>query len=577
MADITPKQAHSVAPRKGGKSFIGIVAGLALLAVLLVMGILPRMRQKNDLIHAQTAADSAPSVEFVTPHPAPGNTDLLLPGSVQAVEQANVNARTSGYVSKRFVDIGSRVRRGDTLALIETPEVDQQLAQAEADKAKSQAVSGQAQADVQRLRVGILQAQSEVKRFEANLRQSQAAEKRAEAHLIQVRAARSNAVAKVQQAREMLGQRTADLAQRKADLAQNEATLDIAGKTLARWKQLAKNGAVAAQDVDERQATYDQRKAVISASNAAISSAQAAIGSAQADLEAAQANVEAADADIEATKSDLDAAKSSVKGAQAALRSSQTNVLAARSSVNVGEANTRAQIAGVGSSQANVARIAALQEFKKVVAPFDGVITARNVDTGALVKADNTNASDNALTTNSGLFGIARTDVLKIQVSVPQTYAGSIRDGMVAQVLIREYPGRVFAGTVKRSAGALSATTRTLLTEIQISNGDKALLPGMYAQVKFTLSGAHSALRIPSNTLIVNADGTQAATVTHDGTVHFIPVTIGKDYGSELDITSGLVGNEQIITNPSDGLQEGMKVDAKAAKPEPPPASAPKK
>ena len=557
----TPHTApNPITPRSGGRPIIGLLAGIILLIVLLAIGILPKLRQKSELsASAQEAGTGLLPVEFVTPYPAPDNNEVVLPGTIQAIEEATVQARTSGYVRKRYVDIGSRVKRGEVLAEIETPEVDQQLMQAQADTAKAQASVGQSQADIQRLRVGVLQSQSEVKRFEANLRQAQAAEKRAEAKLLQSKAAEATARAKIQQAQEAIDQR-------KADLAQNQAQLTIAEKTLTRWQTLSKSGAVAQQDVDEKQSIFDARKANIAAS-------QAAIRSAQADLLAAQSNAEASKADIEASQSDLDAAKSSIKGAQAALRSSQTNVRASESSVLVGQASERAMQAGVRSSSASANRVATLQSFKKVVAPFDGVITARNVDTGSLVKADNisTGATD---ASGSGLFAMARTDMLRIQISVPQTYVANIHDGMVAQVLVREFPGRVFNGTVKRISGALASSTRTLLTEVQLPNTEKSLIPGMYANVKFVLPHAKSGLRIPANTLLVNADGPQVATVTAEGTVHLVKVTIGRDYGPELDIASGLVGNEQLITNPLDSLQEDQKVDAKkAAPPEPKPAA----
>ena len=389
------------------------------------------------------------------------------------------------------------------------------------------------------------------------MRQAQAAQKRAEAHIIQTKALYANAQAKVQQTRE-----AAD--QRKANLAQAVSNLNIAQKTLTRWNQLVKSGAVAQQDVDERQATMEARQADVSA-------AQAAIRSAQSDIDAAQASADSAQSDIAAAQDDLEAAKSTVKGAQAALQSAQTNVQASRSSVQVGQASTQANRAGVQSSAANVQRVNTLKQYQRVVAPFDGIITARNVDVGSLVKADN----DNGTSSSVGLFKIARADTLRIQVSVPQTYFASIRDGQAAQVLVRELPGRVFSGTVKRNAGALSDASRTLLTEIILPNKDNALLPGMYAQVKFTVGAASkSALRVPASVLISNADGLQVASVDANNTVHLLKIVVARDYGAELDIASGLVGNEHLIINPSDSLQEGSKV---TATPAPPPAAPPGK
>ena len=543
---------------KNTRPIIGFVAALGILGVLFAMGILPRLQKNKTLASdAKEASDAPTPVQYVIPHPGPDNNELLLPGDMQALEEATVYGRASGYISNRYVDIGSKVKRGQLLATIETPEVDQQLTQAQADESKAQATVLQSKADEQRLKVGVLQSKSEVNRFEAALRQAQAAQKRAEARIIQTKALYANAQAKVAQTQEALDQR-------KANLAQAVANLNIAQKTLTRWNQLVKSGAVAQQDVDERQATMEARQADVSA-------AQAAIRSAQSDIAAAQASADSAQSDIAAAQDDLEAAKSTVKGAQAALRSSQTGVEASRSSVQVGQANTEATIANVRSSAANTQRVNTLKQYQRVIAPFDGIITARNVDVGSLVKADN----DNGTSTSVGLFKIARADALRIQVSVPQTYFASIRDGQPAQVLVRELPGRVFSGTVKRNAGALSDASRTLLTEIILPNKDNALLPGMYAQVKFTVGAASkSALRIPASVLISNADGLQVASVDATNTVHLLKIVVARDYGAELDIASGLVGNEHLIINPSDSLQEGSKV---MATPAPPPAAPPGK
>ena len=243
---------------RNAKPIIGFVAALGILGVLFAMGILPRLQKNKELASsAKEAADAPTPVQYVTPHPAPSNTDLLLPGTMQALEEATVYGRASGYISARNVDIGDKVRRGQVLATIETPEVDQQLIQAQADAAKAEATVGQSTADEGRLKVGVLQSQSEVLRFEANLRQAQAAQKRAEAHIFQTKAAYANAQAKVQQTQEAL-------AERKANLTQAESNLNIAQKTLTRWNQLVKSGAVAQQDVDERQATTEARTADVS-------------------------------------------------------------------------------------------------------------------------------------------------------------------------------------------------------------------------------------------------------------------------------------------------------------------------
>lgn len=294
---------------------------------------------------------------------------------------------------------------------------------------------------------------------------------------------------------------------------------------------------------------------------AAVNSAEAAVHSAEADIEAAQANISAGDADVQAAQDDIAAAKQSVNAANSMVTSSQVNVQAARAGVNASKANVEATQAITGSNQATTRRFSALQSFQRIVAPFSGVITSRNIDTGALVKADDGSNS------KSGLFGLARTDVLRIMVNVPQTFAADMQTGQTAKVTIREFPGRLFVGTIARNAGALDPTTRTFLTEIHVDNTDGKLLPGTYAQVEFAGIQTRPHLRIPANALVIGAEGTRVAIVTRANKIHFQAIQPGADYGQEIEVMTGLEGNETLVTNASDDLKEGVLVKAIPAPP----------
>src|SRR5258708_10940588 len=309
-----------------GRAASVIAGGMFVAFLLLAIGIVPRLRQGAELVAvAQTANNDSRIVSVVTPHRA-SEGDHTLPGNTQAIQEATLYARASGYLSRRFVDIGSRVKAGQVLAVIESPEVDQQLLQARADSAKSQAGIGQAQADFARLQAGVVQSQADSSRLQAVVIQAQSETTRllvtveqarsdlakAQAKLAQARATSANAKAKVSQANQVQEQR-------KADLAQMQARLSVAGKTLKRYKQLVQEGAVSVQDMDEKQSIYD-------AAFASVSAALAAISSAEADVEAAKETVNATQADVEAAQADVNSSRQSIQATQAASRSTQANV-----------------------------------------------------------------------------------------------------------------------------------------------------------------------------------------------------------------------------------------------------------
>jgi RND family efflux transporter MFP subunit len=228
-----------------------------------------------------------------------------------------------------------------------------------------------------------------------------------------------------------------------------------------------------------------------------------------------------------------------------------------RSAFEVSQANFNATQAMVNAQEANVRQLEAMQSFRRVTAPFDGIITARHVEVGALITAGSS-------TTTPQLFRVARIDTLRIYVNVPQPFVPSIQPAQPAQLLVQEFPQRSFMGQVVRTANALDPTSRTLLTEVQLSNRDGALLPGMYAQVKFVVSRVNAPWLVPANTLVIRADGPQVAIVGEDRTMHYQQVAVGRDYGTEVEIISGLSGAESLITNPTGDLAEGSPVQVVA-------------
>ena len=402
----------SVPPSRGKLWTLALLA-TALIAVAFVIGYLPRQRRETLLVaEANVESHTDPVVNVVTVGQASGKSELTLPGNIQAVTESPVLARASGYVKKRYVDIGDRVSRDQLLAEIEAPELDQQVEQAKA------------------------------------------------------------ALAQVESA----------LEQSNAALQQGRANEQLAKVTAARWDNLARQGIVSKQDNDTYQAQY----------------------------KAQQANVQALEKAVAAAKS---------------------NIVA---------------------SQANLNRLTELRGYQKVRAPFAGVITLRNIDAGTLITEGSTL-----------MFRIAQTDRLRTYVNVPQAEQGSIHVGQTARLSIGEMPGRVFTGTVTRTANALDPASRTLLVEVQVANPNSKLLPGMYAQVALSAVHGNASLTIPGDTLLIRPDGPQVAVVDSDKVVHFRKVQLGRDYGSKIEVLSGLEPGQRLVVNPGDTVREGVKVNPK--------------
>jgi RND family efflux transporter MFP subunit len=399
-------------------SMIARVGGAAaILLVLVAIGAFPRLaRQRDALAAVREAPVTHPVVTLIHAKQGEPTSELVLPGNIEPLYSANLYARTDGYLERRNVDIGARVKAGQVLAVISSPEVDQQLMQARATLAQSEAALEQARAAMQ----------------------------------------------------------------------QAKANAELARLTKERDLPLGQQRAISQQIVDGAVQAYDARVA---------------------DVSAATANITAAEANVTANR-------------------------------------------------ANVSRLQQMQGFERIVAPFDGVITQRNVERGDLVSTGNAAGG-------KPLFSIAQSGTLRIQVDVPQSEAVNIQDGQKASVDVKERLGRAYTGTVIRNAGALNNAARTMLTEVQVDNSDASLLPGMYAQVKFTLPEQRTSLIVPTSSLVVDHSGMHVVTIDANHTVRFVPVTIGKDMGKEVEILNGLRGPEPLVSSPSDLLNEGDHVEVR--------------
>jgi RND family efflux transporter MFP subunit len=374
-------------PRGRGRlAFVALAAAAIVLGVVIYTGIRARVATHAILTQATTQA-AISTVNVVYPKADAPTEDIVLPGNTQAFTNAPIYARTSGYLKRWYVDIGAHVKQGQLLAEIESPEVDQQLQQAQAD----------------------------LKTAQANV-----------------------ALAKI----------TAD-----------------------RWQALLKTNSVSQQETDQAVGNYH----------------------------ALQATVDA--------------------------------------------------------QAANVRRLEQLQSFEKIDAPFEGVITARNTDIGALINAG-------ASAPGQGLFTLAAIETLRVYVTIPEVYARAARPGATASLLLDAFPDEVFHGTLVRQANAIDPTSRTLLVEVDVDNPTGQLMPGAYVSVHLTLPDPVRAVTIPTNTLLFRAEGLQVG-VVRNGKAELVPVTIGRDYGATVEVVSGLQPTDSVILDPADSLITGTPVQVK--------------
>jgi len=214
-------------------------------------------------------------------------------------------------------------------------------------------------------------------------------------------------------------------------------------------------------------------------------------------------------------------------------------------------------------AKANLQQLEKIQGFQQILAPFAGKIAARNIDVGTLVTAG---------TGNSGtpLFSLVQSDVLRVYVFAPQENAPSIHEGLAAKIVLQEYPGQEFDGKVTRTAGALDPQSRTMQVEVQVPNQQGKLYAGMYGQVKFLLPDDNAPIVVPADAFAFRAQGPQVVTVTNDDRIHWQKISVGRDFGTQLEVLDGLKENTEVVMNPTDDLREGIKVQVKGAeKPKP--------
>jgi RND family efflux transporter MFP subunit len=278
-----------------------------------------------------------------------------------------------------------------------------------------------------------------------------------------------------------------------------------------------------------------------------LEQARAALQQKQAAVEQAMANLDYAR--VTATRQDALLAESLV--------SKQANDQA-NAQLKIEQANLHAAQADVAAAQANVRQLLQLVSFGRVVAPFDGRITQRNIDVGSLVTAGGASGPSGG----QSLFRIEAIDPIRVYIQVPQAFALSVKDGEAASISIRQLPGRAFEGRVTRNAGALDPASRTLNTEIDVPNPTGELLGGMFAEVTIAVAVSHRIVSVPSSAVITDARGVHVATVDTAGHVHLVAVQRGRDGGREIELVDGLNGGEKVMVNPGGDVADGMLVEA---------------
>jgi RND family efflux transporter MFP subunit len=385
---------HEPPPKVSRRSVLTPVFIVAVLtAIFAIVGII-RRQNASVVLAKYTDSIAAPTVSVERPVLQQSAQEIVLPGNMQAFTLAPIYARTTGYVKAWYHDIGSHVSKGELLAVIETPELDQQLAQA------------------------------------------------------------------------------------KADLATAQSNAALAKTTAGRYADLIGNNAVSQQDTDN---------------------------------------------------------------ATTQLQSTSTQV---------------------NSATANVRRLEELQSFERIVAPFDGVITTRNIDLGQLITAtgSTTTAGAGTITSSREIFDLSAIDTLRVFVNVPQIYAPDAKNGVIATLTLPQYPGRKFEGKLVRTSSAVDPATRTLLAEVDVKNPSGELLPGSYTEVHLHTSSTAPALIVPVSALILEPDGLYVATVDGNSIAHLIHVSAGRDLGTTVEILTGLQQGQGVIANPPDSLTDGEKV-----------------
>ena len=287
-----------------------------------------------------------------------------------------------------------------------------------------------------------------------------------------------------------------------------------------------------------------------------VRQAQSSVQQNEAALEQARANLEQGKTNLQLARVTAERwSNLSAKGAVSKQENDQyqAQYQAQVASVQALEKAIAAAQSNIESAKANLARLQEMQAFKQVRAPFDGVVTARNIDVGALINAGNGGPAQE-------LFHVASTARLRVYVSVPQVYSRAAVPGVVADLTLAEFPGRHFPGKLVRTAEAIDASTRTLLTEVDVENPSATLLPGSYAQVHLKLASAAPSLILPVNALLFRSEGLRVGVVRNGKQAELVPVTLGNDYGTEVEVVSGISEGDSVIVNPPDSLLPGATV-----------------
>lgn len=294
--------------------------------------------------------------------------------------------------------------------------------------------------------------------------------------------------------------------------------------------------------------------------------ARAAVGQAKAALEQAQANYDQARSNEDLARVTAARWANLLKRGVVSRQENdqlQANYKVQAAGVVAASKSLEAARSNIAAAEANLARLEDLRGYLKVLAPFAGIVTMRSVDAGTLVTSGNTL-----------LFRVAQTGLLRTYVNVPQVHAASIRSGMPAILSLADRPGVRYSGTVSRAANALDPATRTMLAEIQVPNPDGSLLPGMYVQVSLEATRKDPPLLLDADALAVRGEGTLVAVVDRDERIHFRKITVGRDYGPQVEALSGVQEGERVVINPSDAVREGVRV--RTVRLEAEPAAAPK-
>lgn len=556
---------------------------------------------------AAASAPSARTVGVVTVTQGDVKRTITQPGTIQGIQEAVVYAKTSGYLQSLSVDKGDRVRAGQLLAVIQSPEVQHQQEQARAGYAQSEASAlgvaasrGRAQADVAQAAAVVERAKADAREAEAGVARAKADLARAEAQPAKLRALVVEAEANVQQAAEQQGQAQADVARQQQGvkaaqsavnaaqsvLEKAQADLKLQQLTYNRLKAIQDkdNGLIPAQDVDiartrmevsrsdvdTARSRVEAAKQELSATEQQVEAARRAAGAAGKKLEAAKARAQAAKEDIQLAGGDIESARQQVKVAEAKHESAEQQVSVAASQrtalgqqVRVVDAQIRAARLQAAGSRSALATAADLAGYTRVTAPFDGVVTERLADPGAFVQS----AAGNQASAR-GIVKVVADRRLRVLIPVPETSYASVHQGTAVAITLDAYPKDQFTGTVTRTSAAVDPKSRTVLTEVEIPNVDGRLRPGMYARVTLTLEVHRGALTVPSEAVMGKED--RFVYVIDGGKAHKTAVEVGVDDGKVAEITSGLQPGATVVVVGRDTLVDGATVKTE-------PAPAPKK